>query len=64
MDLSRRTQIIATIEKGTNCNVETLSKMIAAGMNVARINFDSEKLDEHFAVMDNLREAMGLNPDK
>ena len=37
----RRTNIICTIDESKNGSVEMLGQMIDAGMNVARINFDS-----------------------
>lgn len=57
----RRTNIICTIDQGTNCsncNVETLGRMIDAGMDVARINFDSKNLEDHQLTLQNLREAI------
>ena len=40
----RQTNIICTIDHGTNGSIERLGKMIDAGMNVAKINFDSNSV--------------------
>ena len=63
----RRTNIICTIDQGTNCHnctVSILGRMIDAGMNVARINFDSRNLEDHQATLQNLREAVQMRPDR
>ena len=37
----RNTKIICTVENGINCDVDTMAKMIEAGMDTVRINFNS-----------------------
>jgi len=52
----RKTKIIATI--GPACDdVETLTRMIQAGMNVARLNLSHGTFDEHAARVQNIRQA-------
>ncbi len=54
--MQKRTKIVATI--GPACKeVETLVKMIEAGMNVARLNFSHGTHDEHAKLIQNIREA-------
>ncbi len=52
----RKTKIVATV--GPACDaVETLAAMIAAGMNVARLNLSYGTFDEHKARLARIREA-------
>ena len=49
-----RTKIVATIGPGSN-NPETVRRMLAAGMTVARVNFSHGEHDSHAATVDMLR---------
>ena len=52
----RKTKVIATI--GPACdNDATLREMIAAGMNVARLNMSHASIDAHAGTLRRLREA-------
>ena len=52
----RKTKVIATI--GPACDdVDTLTRMIAAGMNVARLNMSHGDVDSHTATLGRIREA-------
>lgn len=52
----KQTKIVATI--GPSCeSVETLEKMVRAGMNVARLNFSHGTHENHAALIENLREV-------
>jgi len=51
-----RTKIIATIGPASN-NVETLSRMIQAGMNIARLNFSHGSFSSHLETIVRIREA-------
>jgi pyruvate kinase len=52
----RRTKIVCTIGPASE-SVETLEKLIEAGMNVARLNFSHGDFEEHGARIKNIREA-------
>ena len=52
----RKTKIIATIGP-TSRNPETLDRLMAAGMDCARLNFSHGTLDEHGEVITALRQA-------
>lgn len=52
----RNTKIVCTIGPASE-SVETLEKLIDAGMNVARLNFSHGDFDEHGARINNIREA-------
>ena len=52
----RKTKIIATIGPASE-KIETIKKMMAAGLNVARLNFSHGTHDEHRQRILNLRQA-------
>jgi len=52
----RKTKIVCTIGPASE-SVETLEKLIDAGMNVARLNFSHGDFAEHGARIDNIRQA-------
>ncbi|XP_041970534.1 pyruvate kinase-like [Aricia agestis] len=52
----RLTAIVASIGKSSR-DIESIEKMLAAGMNIALINFVFGKLDEHIETIKNIREA-------
>jgi len=52
----RKTKIVCTIGPASE-SVETLEKLIDAGMNVARLNFSHGDFEEHGARIRNIREA-------
>lgn len=52
----KKTKIVCTIGPASE-SVETLVKMIDAGMNVARLNFSHGDFEEHGARIKNIREA-------
>lgn len=52
----RNTKIVCTIGPASE-SLETLEKLIDAGMNVARLNFSHGDFDEHGARIKNIREA-------
>jgi pyruvate kinase len=59
----RKSKIICTM--GPKCwDVETLTKLIDAGMNVARLNFSHGDHKTHGQTVLNIREAAKLRPDK
>ena len=52
----RKTKIVATV--GPACDdVDTLTRMIEAGMNVARFNFSHEEHERHARRLERVREA-------
>lgn len=52
----RKAKIVCTIGPASE-SVETLKKLIEAGMNVARLNFSHGSHEEHAARIENIREA-------
>lgn len=56
----KKTKIVCTIGPASD-SVETLVKMIEAGMNVARLNFSHGNYDEHKKKIRNIREASRLS---
>uniref|UniRef100_A0A158Q8G6 Pyruvate kinase n=1 Tax=Elaeophora elaphi TaxID=1147741 RepID=A0A158Q8G6_9BILA len=61
--LHRKTSIICTI--GPSCDtVEKLQKMIANGMNIARLNFSHGSHQFHEQIIANIREALRRNGDE
>lgn len=52
----RKTKIVCTIGPASN-NLETLKQLIAAGMNVARLNFSHGTHEEHAATIATIRRA-------
>ncbi|SHF78236.1 pyruvate kinase [Ornithinibacillus halophilus] len=52
----RKTKIVCTIGPASE-SVETLEKLMEAGMNVARLNFSHGDYEEHGARIKNIREA-------
>jgi pyruvate kinase len=56
----RKTKIIATIGPASR-SPETLDRLVAAGMDVARLNFSHGTLEEHAEVIANVREASRRN---
>src|SRR5437899_1538282 len=55
----RRTKIVATIGPASN-DVETLTRMIAAGMDVARLNFSHGTHDQHAETAERVRTGVDL----
>jgi pyruvate kinase len=54
--MNKRTKIVCTI--GPSCeDVETLTKMVKAGMNVARLNFSHGTYENHAQLIQNLRQV-------
>lgn len=53
-----KTKIICTIGPASE-NIETLERMIRAGMNIARINFSHGNFDSHGKAIANVRSAAG-----
>ena len=59
----KKTKIICSIGPAS-CEVNTMEKMVLAGMNVARVNFTHATLEERLAVVDSVkqvRERTGAN---
>ncbi len=54
----RRTKIVATIGPASR-DPETLVAMVAAGMDVARLNYSHGTLDEHAETARRVRDAAG-----
>ena len=52
----RNTKIVCTIGPASE-SIETLERLIDAGMNVARLNFSHGDFDEHGARIENIRKA-------
>ncbi len=60
--MAKRTKIVATIGPSSE-KVETLSAMLEAGLNIARLNFSHGSHEEHLARVKNVRiatEKMGV----
>lgn len=55
--MKRRSKILATVGPSSN-DVESLEKMIRAGVNVFRMNFSHGTHEEHSQVLTNIRTAM------
>jgi len=55
-ELRRATKIVATLGPASD-DIETLSRMIAAGLDVARLNFSHGVADDHRARADRVRKA-------
>lgn len=55
--MKRRSKILATVGPSSN-DVESLEKMIRAGVNVFRMNFSHGTHEEHSQVLKNIRTAM------
>jgi len=54
--MEKQTKIVCTI--GPACqDVETLEKMVRAGMNVARLNFSHGTYENHEMLIKNIREV-------
>ena len=56
MTFKKRTKLVCTIGPAS-ADVETLVKMIQAGMNVARLNFSHGQYKEHKKLISNIRKA-------
>jgi len=54
-----RTKIICTIGPATQ-SVDTMVRLIEAGMDVARLNFSHGSLEQHQKVIDNLKQASAI----
>ena len=52
----RKAKIVDTIGPATS-SLETLTELVKAGMDVARINRSHGTFDEHVAIYNNIREA-------
>ncbi|MFN3254574.1 MAG: pyruvate kinase [Ilumatobacter sp.] len=52
--MTRRTKIVATIGPASN-DPETLRELIAAGVDVVRLNLSHGEVDEHLAVLERVR---------
>ncbi len=53
---AHKTKIVCTIGPASE-SVETIEKMLLAGMNVARLNFSHGSFDRHSRIIGNVREA-------
>ncbi|KAG0368429.1 pyruvate kinase [Gamsiella multidivaricata] len=60
---TRKTSIICTIGPKTN-NVEMLSKLRDAGMNIVRMNFSHGSYEYHQSVIDNTRQSVLEHPGR
>ena len=58
-NLNRRAKIVATLGLASS-EVETISELILAGMNVARVNMGHRSYQENAQVISNIRVASGL----
>src|SRR5271154_5556607 len=54
----RRTKIVATIGPASR-ELETLVRMVSAGMDVARLNYSHGTLEEHAETVRRVRDAAG-----
>ncbi len=54
----RRTKIVCTL--GPACKGSVLPRLVAAGMNVARLNFSHGTREEHGAWIRRIRELSGV----
>ena len=52
----KKTKIICSIGPAS-CNVETMTAMVRAGMNVARVNFSHATMEERAAVLETVKEV-------
>ncbi|KAG0261076.1 Pyruvate kinase [Mortierella polycephala] len=59
----RKTSIVCTIGPKTN-NVEMLTKLRHAGMNIVRMNFSHGSYDYHQSVIDNTRKSCAEHPGR
>ncbi|MBI5222522.1 MAG: pyruvate kinase, partial [Candidatus Magasanikbacteria bacterium] len=51
---AKRTKIVCTLGPSSESS-ETITKMVKAGMNVARLNFSHGTYDNHIMLMGNIR---------
>ena len=59
----KRTKVVCTL--GPSCaDVETIGKMVDAGMNIARLNFSHGDHDYHGSLAKAVREVNKTKPDK
>lgn len=54
--MQKRTKIVCTIGPASE-KIETLTKMVKVGMNVARLNFSHGTYDNHKVLIDNIRKV-------
>jgi pyruvate kinase len=54
--MMRKTKIVCTIGPASR-SYEVIEKLIKMGMNVARLNFSHGSYEEHFQVLENIRQA-------
>ena len=57
--LNRRAKLVATLGPASS-NVEMISDLILAGMNVARVNMSHGTREQHAQLITNIRQASGL----